>query len=114
MSMINSMPTWWWVVYALAVMRLTGLVAKDEITRPIREALVSRLDTSKGWHRKIAYLVGGATDEGDGCPWCLSLWIAAPVVPAAWYYGDQPWMIIPAAVLAISQITGMTAAIGRG
>jgi hypothetical protein len=112
--MINNMPTWWWAVYALAVMRLTGLVAKDEITRPIRQALIARLDTSKGTHRKIAYLVGGATDEGDGCPWCLSVWIAAPVAPLVWYYGHLPWVAIPAFALALSQVTGMTASIGRG
>lgn len=112
--MINSMPTWWWVVYTLAVMRLTGLLAKDYVTEPIRKSLVARLDASKGWHRKIAYLVGGATDDGDGCPWCLSMWIAAAAAPAVWFFGDQPWMIIPAFALAISQVTGMTASIGRG
>lgn len=112
--MINNMPVWWWVVYALAVTRLTGLIASDEITRPIREYLVARLNPRKGWHRKIAYLVGGATDDGDGCPWCLSLWIAAPVAPLVWYEGHQPWVIIPAFWLALSQLTGMTARIGRG
>jgi hypothetical protein len=112
--MIHSMPDWWWAVYALAVLRLTGLAAKDEITRPIREALVSRLDPSKGWHRKVAYLLGGATDEGDGCPWCLSVWIAAPVAPLVYYLGDHPAVFIPAAALALSQVTGMLAGIGRG
>lgn len=112
--MINNMPLWWWAVYALAVVRLTGLVAADEITRPIREALISRLDSRKGWHRKIAYLVGGATDDGQGCPWCLSLWIAAGVAPLVWYQGDQTWVILPAIALALSQITGMIASIGRG
>lgn len=113
--MINNMPVWlWWVVVALAVTRLTGLVAKDEITRPVREWLISRLDTRKGWHRKVAYLVGGATDDGDGCPWCLSIWISVPVAPLVWYAGTTPWVIIPAIALALSQITGMIASIGRG
>lgn len=113
--MINSMPVWLWVlIVALAVARLTGLVAKDEITRPVREHLVSRLDTRKGWHRKIAYLIGGATDEADGCPWCLSIWIAFPVTVVAWYFGDTPGFLIPACALAFSQLTGMTASIGRG
>lgn len=112
--MINNMPVWWWVVYALATTRLTGLLAADEITRPVREALIARLDPRKGWHRKIAYLVGGATDDGHGCPWCLSLWISAPIAPAVWYHGDQKWMIIPAFGLALSQVVGMIASIGRG
>lgn len=112
--MIHNMPDWWWAVYALAVVRLTGLVAFDEITRPIRESLVARLDPSKGWHRKIAYLVGGATDEGDGCPWCLSVYIAAAVAPLVWWHGDHPAVIVPAFALALSQLTGMLAGIGRG
>lgn len=114
MSMISSMPTWWWAVYALAVVRLTGLIAKDEITRPIREHLIERLNPDKGWHRKVAYLVGGATGDGDGCPWCLSVWIVTPLTPLIWYHGDHPAVAIPAFALALSQITGMTAAIGRG
>lgn len=112
--MINNMPVWWWVVYALAVARLTGLAAADEITRPVREHLVARLDPRKGWHRKVAYLVGGASDDGQGCPWCLSLWIAAPAAPLVWYAGHRPWVAIPAFALALSQLTGMTASIGRG
>lgn len=112
--MIHDMPEWWWAVYVLATARLTGLLAFDEITRPVREGLVNRLDPHKGWHRKIAYLVGGATDEGDGCPWCLSIWIAAAVAPLVWFHGDAAWMIVPALALALSQLTGMIAGIGRG
>lgn len=112
--MIHSMPVWWWAVYALAVVRLTGLVAYDEITRPLREAAVRRLNPTQSWHRKVAYLLGGATDEGDGCPWCLSVWIAAAVTPVVWWFGDQPAVIIPALALALSQVTGMMAGIGRG
>lgn len=112
--MINSMPWWWLLIYALAVLRLTGIVAKDVIMSPVREALVKRFDATRGGHRKLAYMFGGHTDEGDGCPWCLSIWIAAPVAPLVWYYGDQPWMIIPALWLAFSQLTGMLASIGRG
>lgn len=112
--MITDMPEWWWAVYVLAVARLTGLIAFDEITRPIREGLVRRLDPAKGWHRKVAYLVGGATDEGDGCPWCLSIWIAAAVAPLVWYHGDHPAVFVPAVALAFSQLTGMIAGIGRG
>lgn len=112
--MIHNMPVWWWAVYALAVVRLTGLVAFDEITRPLREAAVRNLQPTKGWHRKLAYLLGGASDEGDGCPWCLSIWIAAAVAPLVVWQGHTLWVFVPAAALAMSQITGWTAGIGRG
>lgn len=112
--MIHNMPEWWWAVYVLATARLTGLIAFDEITRPLREAATARLDPAKGWHRKLAYLLGGASDEGNGCPWCLSIWIAAAVAPLVWYHGNHPAVFIPAAALALSQLTGMIAGIGRG
>lgn len=116
---VGALPVWMWVVYALAVARLTGLVALDEITRPIREALVSRLDATRRTHRSLAYLLGGYTgeEEGDGpdgCPWCLSIWVAAATAPVAWWWGDHPAAAVPMIALAVSQLAGMTASIGRG
>lgn len=108
------MPVWMWGVYALAVVRLTGLIAFDEITRPAREALVSRFDPARSrWHRNLAYLLGGASDDADGCPWCLSIYTASVVIPLAWWWGDHPAVAVPAFALAASQITGMIAGIGR-
>ncbi len=112
--MIHDMPYWWWAVYVLAVVRLTGLAAFDEITRPLREGAVKRLDPSKGWHRKLAYLLGGASDEGDGCPWCLSVWIAAAVAPLIVWQGHTLWVFVPALVFALSQVAGMFAGLRRG
>lgn len=102
------------LVYALAIVRLTGLIALDEISRPLREAAIARLNPASRTHRSIAYLLGGANDQGDGCPWCLSVWVGAAVVPAAWLWHDRPWLLLPALVLAGSQITGMLAGVGRG
>jgi hypothetical protein len=117
--MIDSMPgglaiVCYALVYVLATARLTVLVAFDEITRPVREAAIRRLDPAKCSHRKLTYLLGGASDEGNGCPWCLSIWVGAGVVPAAWWWHDQLWLLLPALVLAASQVTGMIAGIGRG
>lgn len=112
--MIHDMPYWWWAVYLLAVIRLTGLAAFDEITRPLREAAVNRLDPAKGWHRKLAYLLGGASDEGDGCPWCLSVWIAAPVAPLIVWQGHNIIVFTVALVFALSQVAGMCAGLRRG
>lgn len=102
------------VVYVLAVTRLTMLVAADEITAPLRHGLLSRLDVNRPVHRKLAYLAGGASDDGTGCPWCLSIWVAGILVPAAWWWYDSLWLLVPALVLAASQITGMISGIGRG
>lgn len=102
------------LVYALAVTRLTVLLAYDEITRPLRQALTARLNPAVGWHRKLAYVLGGADDDNAGCPWCLSMWVAAVVVPAAWFWHGELWLLLPALILAASQLTGMTASIGRG
>ena len=99
------MASWWWIVYALAVARVTGLITTDEITRPARDALLRRLDPDRASHQQLAYLTG--------CPWCMSIWVAAAIIPAAWYAGDHPALAIPALVLAASYITGATATLGR-
>lgn len=112
--MIIRMPSWMWGVYGLAVMRLTGLAAFDEITRPARERLISSFNPRLGAHRKLAYALGGAQDDGRGCPWCISVWVAAFVMPVAWWWGDHPAVAIPALALAASQVTGMLAGVNRG
>lgn len=98
------MSVWPWVVYALAVARITGLIASDEISRPAREWTVKHLPL---WRASVAfeYLLT--------CVWCVSLWVAAAAVPLAWHWGDRAWLVGPALVLALSQITGMVSALGR-
>lgn len=98
------MSVWVWLVYALAVARLTGLIAADEISRPARVWLVEHLPQ---WRVMITaeYLLT--------CFWCVSMWVAAGVVAAAWHWGYRAWLLGPALVLALSQIAGMTSALGR-
>lgn len=98
------MAVWLWLVYALAVARLTGLIAADEISRPVRDWLVEHLPR---WRAAVAveYLLT--------CVWCVSMWVAAGVVAAAWHWGTRAWILGPALVLAASQIAGMTSTTGR-
>jgi hypothetical protein len=101
------MPVWGvLVVYALAVARLTGFLAVDEVTRPARDALLRRLDENRPEHVLIAYLAE--------CQWCVSLWVAIVIAPVSWLWGTQPWLVIPALALAYSQLAGMTSKLGRG
>lgn len=104
------MPVWLtFAVYVLAVTRLTGLLTLDEITRPARVAITTRVDRPA-----LSYLLGDPdTDHGRGCPWCMSIWVAAAVAPLAWYHGAHPAVMVPALALAASQIAGMISPVGR-
>jgi hypothetical protein len=104
---------WWLLVDALAIYRLTRLVTVDTLTDPARKRL---LDAAK----RIAFDVATSnmnrptpvTTNGYGrlwelvtCPWCISVWIAVPVValtrlaPVVWQY--------PALTLALAAVAGI-------
>jgi hypothetical protein len=89
------------VVMALAVARLTGLITEDKITEGLRSALFDRIDEDG----KLAYLIT--------CPWCVSIYLAIPAAVLVWWHADNPVAMIPAIVLAFSQVAGMLASIGR-
>ena len=95
----------WFVVYALAVARITGLITTDEITRAPRDAVLRRLDDTNRWHQALATLIT--------CQWCASIWVAAATAPLAWWHGASPWVAIPAVALAASQVTGVLSRVGR-
>lgn len=86
-------------VYALAVARLTRLVTTDVVFDRPRHALWSWLADHR--HPQLLYL--------SSCRWCASVWIAFPVIVAAYYLGRSPAMLIPAAALATSYVTGWLA-----
>jgi hypothetical protein len=101
------MPVWaLLVVYALAVARITGLIAQDDLTAPLRRGLLARLPARP----RLEHWV----DDLISCPWCVSIWIAAPAAPLMWWYGSRPWVALPAIALAFSQTTGMLSRLGRG
>jgi len=81
------------VLTVLAVARLTHLVTTDYLTQPFR------LWVHRHAPEKVAYLVG--------CPWCLSLWTAAAVVPVVWLWPRSWWTQIPLLALTASYVTGM-------
>jgi hypothetical protein len=94
------------IVYALAVMRLVGLVTADSITEDARDAVLAWLDDRpKTLGSYLATLIQ--------CPWCVSIWVGAVAAPLVWFFGDHPVMLIPALMLAFSQVTGMSHNLGR-
>jgi hypothetical protein len=40
------------------------------------------------------------------CPWCVSAWVAAPVVWSAWCFGTRAWWFVPAVILSARAVAG--------
>lgn len=102
-----TIPAWLQLlIYALAVMRLDGLIRADGITEDARDALL-------GWLDNRPKTLGAFVAELIQCPWCVSVWVGAVAAPLVWFFGDHPVMLIPALMLAFSQVTGMSHNLGR-
>lgn len=102
-----TIPAWLQLlIYALAVMRLDGLIRADDITEDARDALLRWLDDRPK-------TLGAFVAELIQCPWCVSIWVGAVAAPLVWFFGDHPVMLIPALMLAFSQVTGMSHNLGR-
>lgn len=102
-----TIPAWLQLlIYTLAVMRLDGLIRADGITEGARDALLAWLDDRPK-------TLGSFIAELIECPWCVSIWVGGVVAPLVWFWGDSPIMLIPALILAFSQVTGMTHTLGR-
>lgn len=80
-----------------ATLRLTILISLDKITFSFRDWVAGKQD-----HRPFRLI-----DALLGCPWCLSIWVAATVAPVAYLLGDTAWFLVPALILTASQVTGM-------
>ena len=100
---VNGLQLGWALLAALVAglsnARVTRLVTTDEITRPLREGVLRRLDAEKPGHVRLAYLME--------CGWCTSVWVAALHVGAALLWLDQVWLWAALSVMALCQITGM-------
>jgi hypothetical protein len=98
-------------IYALAAMRVTGLIVADAITAPLRTRLTEWLVPAEAprmvpWRRELAFLLT--------CAWCVSIYVSA-VAAVVWYtVGNTPALLVIAAALAFSQLTGMFSDVGRG
>ena len=82
------------VVAALAVARITRLLTEDFLTVGYRRWVVTRW----GPESKMSYWVH--------CPWCTSVWIAAPVMPVAVLFPNV-WVIAAFAIPAASHVAGL-------
>lgn len=111
------------LVYALAVARVTRLLNEDVLLVGPRERIVAwawarRYGTEPtleehprpfwvlvrrngGIEPKLAYLIT--------CPWCASIYVGAVAAPLWYWLGTSPWLLVPAAALAFSYITGFLA-----
>lgn len=83
-------------VGALAVHRLTRLVAVDEVTAPLRASVSGRNPEGR-----LAYLLS--------CPWCVSVYVAAGW--AALTVAAPPVAAGAGAALAWSSVTGLLASV---
>ena len=94
------------VIYLLAVARVTGLVTADSLTEDLRDRIVAWLDDRpKTLGAYLATLIQ--------CPWCAGMWLAFLASPLVWFWGDSPFMLVPAIALAFSQAIGMISNVGR-
>lgn len=84
------------ILAILTVARATRLVVTDRITVGWRRWVV----TKWGADSLPSYLAH--------CPWCMSLWIAIPVMPVAVLFPNK-WVIAALAVLPASYLTGLLA-----
>jgi hypothetical protein len=41
------------------------------------------------------------------------VWVAALAAPLVYFHHSNPWVVIPAMLLAFSQVTGMISDVGR-
>jgi fatty acid desaturase len=83
------------LIAALAVARITRLITTDYLTGGIRAKLIARWGTDSPW----SYLIT--------CQWCASIWVSLAAAPVVWWWGDTPWVMLPALVLAFSQCAGL-------
>lgn len=85
-----------------AMARLTRLVTDDYLTRHLRALVIRRT----GHDSDLSYLMT--------CAWCLGLWVSGAVFTLAYFCGDQPWFVWPAAALTGSWLYGIAATILDG
>ena len=81
------------IVATLAVTRVTRLIVDDQLTMGLRRWILKRFGDNS-WQFDLVT-----------CPWCVSFWVAAPVMPVAVLW-PTVWVIAPLSILAASMVTG--------
>lgn len=94
------------LIYALAVVRVTGLVVADAITEDLRTRILEWLDDRPA-------TLGSYVATLITCFWCTSMWVGAVAAPLIWFWGNTPVMLCLGLVLAFSQLAGMLSDTGR-
>jgi uncharacterized protein DUF1360 len=84
------------VVAALAVARLTRLLVSDKITVFVRQWVV------RTWG------ADSLPSQLFHCSWCMSIWVAIPVMPIAVLFPNR-WVIALLAIPAASYLAGFLA-----
>lgn len=87
------------IIYALAFARLTILITLDKVTEGPRDRALTYL--ARNGHPLLAYFTS--------CPWCVSIWLGIPAAPLIYYFGETPWLLLPATWLALSMAAGIGA-----
>ncbi|MCV7424355.1 DUF1360 domain-containing protein [Mycobacterium yunnanensis] len=95
------------VVYALAVMRIVRLINADTILDPMRIAIARRArDTNRSEVERGRW---STVEYFTGCPWCVSMWVAAGTVWVPMWFAHKPVAQYVGILLAVSMIVGLMA-----
>lgn len=100
------------VIYALCVTRLTRLIVADAITEKFRKWIERHatmklrnahstwieVDPEKAWLWRKFYTL-------TSCSWCVSFWVALPIVGVAYYNGT--WFQYLCVPFALSAVAGL-------
>jgi hypothetical protein len=95
--MIEHMPVAHVIILSLFVYRLTRLIVLDEVLAPVRDWVWDRKSPSNS---HIGYLFT--------CPWCVSLWVALPVV--IFYAAFPSITFLVGCIFALSGLVGLITA----
>lgn len=85
------------ILATLSMARLTRFVTTDKIFERPRDWVLDRIDPDG----MLTYLLG--------CPWCVSVYLGAGAAPIFYYWGETPYVVIPALALTASYVSGFLA-----
>lgn len=97
-----------------ATARITRLIGQDSITFFFRDWLAAHSEDARDGRASVKpgritlrEWIFTFVEDLVACPWCLSVWVAAPVAVLAWLFGGTGWFAVPALALTASHVTGL-------